>query len=236
MHDEHVTKSPAPDVPVEAPAVATHFSPGRPTWGSAATAVDSDAAGSNARYVRDRPSWAGLLSVLEAHMSRHEVLEAALSRHHVAVAHCKGHFGALQSWAQSKWGLRGGVTGCFGLEQHTGPSSKVHVPFQDLGRQPVEVGRRHGCVETQAPIHGASLNAHAANADAEASQEGGRVSVLVMEEATRDERNDSEQPQDQQSVSDEDEARRFHSTEGGRSSISAQLAGLRRKAKLQDSV
>eukprot|EP00892_Ulva_mutabilis_P005290 jgi/Ulvmu1/3132/UM015_0172.1 len=233
VHEQDVAQSAMPDVPVEAPAVATHFSPGPPFMQTPTKHVDTASVVSDGAGIPDAPAHVGLLAALEAHMSRHEVLEAALSRHHTAVARCKDHLDALHQWAQSKWGLRGGVTGHVGAEPRHGPTAHAHVPFQHLGRPPT-ADRWRGGPTAQEPFLAGQLQEHIGVAHAAAVQE--RPAVLVIEKPAEADSSEAEQSQAQQDHCDRGQSSRFCSTEEGRSSISAQLAGLRRKAQLQEKV
>lgn len=235
VQEEDVATSAVPDVTVEAPAAATHFSPGPPhrypnTVGNdieqdQASVSDDDNMSDSGR------SWSDLLQALEAHMSRHEALEAALFRHHEAVAHCKGHFEALQQWAQSRWGFRGATTGRVASEPHTGPSAQAHVPFQRYSSPHTASPRHHADAST--PLH-ATADQHAARVENHLSgvAERSPVSVLVAEEVAQ-EPEDAQEPEEQPAAG---RGNRFQSSEEGRSTISAQLAGLRRKANLQERV
>lgn len=227
-----------PDVTVEAPAAATHFSPGSPV--SYPVAAPGEAQSHETLSSDDEDtvtvtvgSWRGLLQAVEAHMSRHEALEAALSRHHVAVSHCKGHFEALQQWAQSRWGLRGGSTGPVGTERHTGPSSRVHVPFQHLGGRPSSSQRHAYAAIPRSLTSAARQDATGGEEHTGEAAEQSQVSVLVAEPAA-EERQDSRKNAQEQAAGGRPCGGGFQSSEEGRSALNVQLAGLRRKAKLQE--
>lgn len=238
VHEEDAAPPTMPDVTVEAPAAATHFSPGEPV--SRPVAVPRKVQSHETVYSDDEDTvtvmfgpWSGLLEAVEAHMLRHEALEAALSRHHVAVAHCRGHLTALHQWAQSRWGLQGGSTGRVGSERHMGPSSRAHVPFQHLGGHS-STYQRQACTAVPRPLHSAARQGATAcdELSGEAAEQP-RVSVLVAEPGVQEQHDTGESAQEQQ-AGGRAGGGGFQSSDEGRSAINAQLAGLRRKAKMQE--